>query len=151
MCTTSVVLDTDRTVLAVVLRNLFGNAVAYAPAGGRLWCEAQVVGERCTLSVLNSNNSLTERDVPLLTEPFWRKDASRGTSSENAGLGLSLVSAYATMLKGSFSASLRTPDTFAATLELPIARSTIPPTLREPAPAAAVEMANLATANMIAP
>jgi signal transduction histidine kinase len=100
------------------------------------------------LAVLNTNDSLTTKDLPLLTEPFWRKDASRGTSSENAGLGLSLVAAYANLLHATFTTSLRTPDTFAATLELPSARGLTPPTLRGEAPA---DVANLVAANMIAP
>ena len=107
-----------------------------------MWCEVETRGggERCVLSLLNTNASLTAKDLPLLTEPFWRKDASRGTSSDNAGLGLSLVAAYANLL--------RTPDTFAATLELPIAHGTAPPTLRGEAPE---DVAKLAPANMIAP
>jgi two-component system sensor histidine kinase QseC len=149
LCPTDAVVESDRTVLLVVLRNLFGNAVAYSPTGGRVWCETETRGgEHCVLAVLNTNDSLTTKDLPLLTEPFWRKDASRGTSSENAGLGLSLVAAYANLLHATFTTSLRTPDTFAATLELPLAHGVMPPTLRGEA---SEDVANLAPANMIAP
>lgn len=154
--TTRMFVESDRTVLLVVLRNLFGNAVTYSPAGGRVWCEAEIRGgdsdddgQRCVLSVLNSNDSITEKDLPLLTEPFWRKDASRGTSSDNAGLGLSLVAAYANLLRVTFTTSLRTPTTFAATLDLPVAQGVSPSAFRsEPA---AADVAKLVPANMIAP
>jgi two-component system sensor histidine kinase QseC len=148
LCTTPALVETDRTVLIVVLRNLFGNAAAYTQTGGRVWCEVQTRGERCVLALLNTNDSLSAKDLPLLTEPFWRKDASRGTSSDNAGLGLSLVSAYANLLHAQFDTTLRTPDTFAVTLDLPIAHGPMPATLREAPPA---DVAKLAPANMIAP
>jgi two-component system sensor histidine kinase QseC len=148
-CRTDAVVETDRTVLLVVLRNLFANAAAYTPTGGRIWCEADGRGgEHCVLAVLNTNDSLTTKDLPLLSEPFWRKDASRGTSSENAGLGLSLVAAYANLLHATFTTSLRTPDTFAATLELPAAHgATLPKSRGE----ASADVPKLAAANMIAP
>jgi two-component system sensor histidine kinase QseC len=143
--------DCDQTVLTVMLRNLFANAVAYAPAGGRVWCEFETRGDRCAVSVLNTNDSLTDKDLPLLTEPFWRKDTARNATGEHAGLGLSLVAAYANLLRATFTTSLRGPGTFVATLELPLCRGTEPPARSPARDEQASDVAKLAPANMIAP
>jgi K+-sensing histidine kinase KdpD len=137
-------------VLTVVLRNLFANAVTYAPAGGRVWCEIAARDGRCVLSVRNTNDSLTDKDLPLLTEPFWRKDAARGaTCNANTGLGLSLVAAYADLLHVRFTTALPTPQTFAATLDIPLATDAKPAATRAQKPKA--ELADAVAANMIAP
>lgn len=122
-------LRSDRTVLSVMLGNLFGNAVSYTPAGGRIECVGRMDGNaRYVLEIANTNESITDADLQLLSEPFWRKDASRANTSTNSGLGLALVATYAKLLHAQFTLSLRKPSLFVATLIIP---------LEEDAPAAA--------------
>ncbi len=117
-------LASDRATLATMLGNLFANAVTYTPTGGRVMCRCEgcdtVEGGRCVVEILNTNNSLGATDLPLLAEPFWRKDAAR-TDSSNSGLGLTLVATYAKLLDVQFTTSLPTPDVFCARLEIPCA------------------------------
>jgi signal transduction histidine kinase len=109
--------ETDRTILAAVFDNLFANAVSYTPEGGRIECRGELSSDSYCFKIINRNDSLTEQDLPLLTEPFWRKDAAR-TDSSSSGLGLSLVAAYAKLLHIHFSISLPAADSFVVTLQI---------------------------------
>jgi signal transduction histidine kinase len=111
--------ETDHTILAAVFDNVLANAVTYTPNGGRIRCRAWISDGKYCVEVLNGNNSLTEQDLPFLTEPFWRKDAAR-TSSSNSGLGLALVAAYAKLLDINFGIALRAIDLFVVTLKIPL-------------------------------
>jgi signal transduction histidine kinase len=109
-------LATDRALFSLVLANLFSNAVEYAPVGGAVRVSAEQHSGQFKLSVANTVDNLDLDDLPHLFERFWRKDASR-TSSEHAGLGLSLAEAYAELLKMKIRADLVQPDTLVLLLE----------------------------------
>ena len=108
---------TDKTMLSSIMMNLFSNAVDYCPEHGRLECTMEQRGHSVVFTLLNSNASLTENDLPHMFDKLWRKDPSRG-GTIHSGLGLVLVSAFArglgvgieTKLKnGFFSISLTIP------------------------------------------
>lgn len=89
--------ETDRELISAILTNLFSNAVAYAPDRGSVRCLLQSRDGGFRLDVENSTADLEIDDLYHLTEPFWRKDSAR-TDGRHAGLGLSLVGAYASLL-----------------------------------------------------
>ena len=91
----------DPVLLATILNNLLGNAVAYAPAGGTV----RIALNRHRLVVENLAPDLAPSDVPLLFERFWRKDTRHGGVG-HSGLGLSIVQACAQALGGNSSATL---------------------------------------------
>ncbi len=93
----NVMVFTDRTMLSSIISNLFSNAVEYSPRGGYFRCILQYEEERIILSMQNSNESLTEDDLPHIFEYLWRKDSAR-SNSLHTGLGLSLVKAFASYL-----------------------------------------------------
>lgn len=78
----------DITLLDVLLGNLLGNAVAYAPAGSRvsLRCESHA------WHLSNAAAGLTTDDVAVMGQRFWRKGKDAGV---HAGLGLALAAAAA--------------------------------------------------------
>ena len=114
------VVDSDRTILPAVLDNLFANAVAYATQGGTIQCRGRASGDAYIVEIMNSNEVLTENDLPLLTEPFWRKDAAR-TDLSSSGLGLALVAAYTKLLHIRFGTELPSPNLFVVSLRIPLA------------------------------
>ncbi|HKT26702.1 histidine kinase dimerization/phospho-acceptor domain-containing protein [Dyella sp.] len=78
----------DATLLDVLLGNLLGNALAYAPSGS-------TVTLRCTpvhWSVINAAPELTGDDIARMKLRFWRKGKDAGV---HTGLGLALAASAA--------------------------------------------------------
>lgn len=85
-------LVTDREKLALILSNLFANAVAYGASGSTICCVGERTDSGFALTVRNSTSDLTPDDLPRIFDRFWRKDAAR-SDGQHAGLGLALVAA----------------------------------------------------------
>jgi signal transduction histidine kinase len=120
---TSVVLA-DAAMVEAIARNLLENAAAYAPAGAEIDCR---VGGGC-LAVTNPQEGLSAADLANLFEPFWRKDTARATSDggAHAGLGLSLVKAYAASMGARVRAELTAENAFRVTLTFAAADVIVP-------------------------
>jgi len=88
---------TDREKLALILANLFSNAVAHGCRGGLVTCSATADGAEFSVRVRNSTDALTAEDLPRLFVRFWRKDPAR-SGGRHAGLGLALVSSLCDLL-----------------------------------------------------
>jgi signal transduction histidine kinase len=84
------VLVTDVGMLRLILHNLLGNAIEYAPQGSAVACAVSVEEPGFRLSVSNPAPALRQEDVGRLFDRFWRKDEARA-SDQHAGLGLTLV------------------------------------------------------------
>ncbi|GBE03225.1 sensor protein QseC [bacterium BMS3Abin09] len=109
---------TDEVMLISILTNLFSNAVEYCPEGGHVECSLKAHSENMSLSIINSNASLTEEDLPHMFEHLWRKDSARSGSS-HSGLGLSLVDGFARILGIAVKAELLQSGDFCVTLLVP--------------------------------
>lgn len=80
----------DRAALSMVLTNLLGNAVEYAPPGTNIECALSNGGSDCSLILSNVAQDIEPEDMDKLTEPFWRASASRADRA-HAGIGLALA------------------------------------------------------------
>ena len=109
----------DPHLLAVVLRNLLGNAAEYATPGGSIRVRADRVENAVRLRFGNTSDTLGPDDLPRLFEPFWRKSAAR-TDGTHVGLGLSIVDGYCRAMGVPIAASCDPPDWFEVTLTLPV-------------------------------
>ncbi|WP_372808878.1 sensor histidine kinase [Pontiella sp.] len=87
-------LETDPRMLRIIMANLIGNAVEYAPEGSVVTI---AVGGAALFQCANDAPNLAPDDVPRLFERMWRKDKAR-TESGHAGLGLSIAKACADTL-----------------------------------------------------
>jgi len=65
--------------------------------------------------IANPVTDLAPSDLPLVADAFWRKDTA-GTDSNHAGLGLSLVQAYAKVMNAEFDMKLTEERQFQARL-----------------------------------
>ncbi len=110
------VIESDPQKLSMILNNLLGNANSYALAHTEVVCSAARTEGGFRLDITNRADPLAPDDLDRITEPFWRKDASR-TSDEHAGLGLALVAALASLLRLRVRFSQDGGGTFRATLE----------------------------------
>lgn len=74
-----------------IFTNLLTNAVRYTPAGGaiRVYWEATAAGAR--YAVADTGIGISPKDLPRLTERFYRVDIGRSRASGGTGLGLSIV------------------------------------------------------------
>ena len=78
----------DPALLDVLLGNLLGNAIAYAPGGSRIQLQCTASG----WSVSNPAPDLTAEDIARMQQRFWRKGKEAGV---HTGLGLSLAASAA--------------------------------------------------------
>lgn len=90
-------IESDPDKLSIVLGNVLGNAASHAQPGGEVRCVARRTADGFRLDVENAAEPLSREDLDRIAEPFWRKDSAR-SPGEHAGLGLTLVSALATLL-----------------------------------------------------
>lgn len=85
---TTTALRADSALLEIVLANLLGNAVEYAPAGAAVTLIADTRG----VLIANPAPELGAADLARFGQRFWRKREDRGG---HAGLGLALAAAAA--------------------------------------------------------
>jgi two-component system phosphate regulon sensor histidine kinase PhoR len=72
-------------------RNLLVNAVNYTPAGGRIEVRWRATVHGAEMSVRDTGVGIPRRDIPRLTERFYRVASDRSRGSGGTGLGLSIV------------------------------------------------------------
>lgn len=99
--------DTDR--LQQLFINLVDNAIKYTPAGGVVALTASEVqsrhGEqpRVEIVVTDTGAGIPEKDLPRLTERFYRVDKARSRDLGGTGLGLAIVKYIVQAHAGEFS------------------------------------------------
>jgi heavy metal sensor kinase len=91
----------DRTAGAVVLGdeewlrrlliNLLDNALKFTHEGGRVTVRVTRAGGTVAIEVRDTGVGIAPEDRPHVFERFFRSDPSRSSTTEGAGLGLSLV------------------------------------------------------------
>lgn len=99
----------DPALVESVLRNLLDNALAHGGGLEPIHVRARRAGGSVVVELENQRGELTERDLPHLFEPFWRKDPARHEGS-HSGLGLALVDAWVKSWDGTLRAELVPPD-----------------------------------------
>ncbi|WP_319559071.1 HAMP domain-containing sensor histidine kinase [Marispirochaeta sp.] len=83
----------NRRMLARAVENLVENAVRYAGKAAEILAGAEECSGMLRITVEDSGPGISEKDEPLLFEPFYRGD--RGRNSRGIGLGLSSVRSIA--------------------------------------------------------
>jgi len=84
-----IVADPDRMVQVLV--NLIDNAVKFTRPGGRVTISAAAQPTQIELSVADTGEGVPGRDLPRLTERFYRVDQARSRELGGTGLGLAIV------------------------------------------------------------
>jgi len=91
--------DADRRAIKQIALNLISNALKFTPRGGSVTVTLQGVGEVLELIVADSGVGIAPDDLERLGRPFEQAgDASQ--KANGAGLGLSLVRAFAKLHGG---------------------------------------------------
>jgi two-component system sensor histidine kinase QseC len=111
-------IDTDVAKLAMILNNLFDNAVSYVNEGGAITIAATRIADELRIEITNTGSRIAAAQVPHLTERFWRGDESRSATGMHCGLGLSLCNRLAPVIGGRLTMTSE-HGTFSAVLILP--------------------------------
>jgi two-component system phosphate regulon sensor histidine kinase PhoR len=86
--------DFDR--LQQLFINLVDNAIKYSPVNGTVTFKAAAVAgdnsrSMIDLSIVDTGSGIPEKDIPRLTERFYRVDKARSRELGGTGLGLAIV------------------------------------------------------------
>jgi len=81
----------DTLALERTIYNVLENSLAYTPAGGSITAKVWKDGGGAHVSVEDTGVGIDSRDLPHITEPFFRGDRARGAHAGGAGLGLTIV------------------------------------------------------------
>ena len=91
-------MDGDVMRLRQILFNLIDNAANYAPEGSTITVKAEKRGEKIALSVRDHGPGIPNEDLQTILERFEHK--LRGGRRRGAGIGLSIVSSFVRLHKG---------------------------------------------------
>jgi signal transduction histidine kinase len=78
----------DPARVQLVFANLVSNALRHTPAGGAITLAADPAGDRVRFTVADTGPGIPPEHLPLVFDRFYRVP---GTTSEGAGLGLSIA------------------------------------------------------------
>ena len=81
----------DPKRIAQIVRNLIVNAITYTSAGGEIRVTIEVYPDHQKVNVIDNGIGISEADVALIFERFYRVDPSRTRLTGGAGLGLAIV------------------------------------------------------------
>ena len=111
----------DAVLLARAVRNLLENGIRHNVPGGGLWVRCRRERGRAVIEVENTGTPITPATVQLLTEPFYRGDASRTSAGpDGTGLGLAIVQSIAKTHGGEVRLRARKGGGLIAAIVLPL-------------------------------
>jgi len=94
----SITVELDPNRMALCLRNVISNSIKYTVGSVRVSLEGSRAG--ATISISDDGPGIAPDDLPHVTEPFFRGDASR--TGDGFGLGLSLCQSIVKAHGGEF-------------------------------------------------
>lgn len=86
-----VMLYADSDLIHQVMYNLIENAIKFVNVGGYIEFSFNPVGYMTVISIKNSGDGLSEDELPLVFDRFYKTDKSRGLDATGVGLGLNIV------------------------------------------------------------
>ena len=120
-CPVGLIAEVDEHAFGQMLTQLLDNALAFAPQGGAIRLAALREGDRVSLCVADNGPGVCADDLARILEPFEQGGRSTTDHTNGAGLGLTLVKAFAELHRGTLRIRSEPGKGFAATVELPAA------------------------------
>ena len=114
----------DSDALIRVFANLIQNAIAYSPAGGTVWIDAQYEDHLACVKISDNGFGIVEEDLDHIFDRFYRADKARANSG-GYGLGLAIVRAIVDAHGGTVSAKSQLGLGSTFTVSLPAAPARI--------------------------
>ncbi len=79
----------DYFLMAIVMDNLFSNAIKYGATNGKITCDWDE--SKKIFSISNEGPAIAAEQIPILFNRFYRADNSRSSHIPGSGLGLAIV------------------------------------------------------------
>ena len=117
-CPIGLIVEADETAFTTMMQNLLDNAVTFGRPGGIIRLSATRESATIALRIADDGPGVAEADLERILEPFEQAAAS-GEHDKGAGLGLTLVKAFAELEGGRLALSSAPGKGFAATVTLP--------------------------------
>ena len=95
--------DGDRLMLRRAVGNLLSNAIRHTPEDGFINIALENDGEKVSIRIENSGETIPSEHLPRLFDRFYRVDSSRQRTGEGSGLGLAITKSIALAHNGSVS------------------------------------------------
>lgn len=108
----------DLPKLQRVFANLLDNALKYTPSGGHITVSLDNGGKGAVVTIEDTGPGISEEDLPLVFDRFFRSEKSR--SEPGSGLGLSLAQALVLVHKGTITAASEPGHGARFTVTLPV-------------------------------
>jgi len=120
-CPPNAFVDTDRSILERILRNLLDNAVKYTESG-YIALHAEPAAAGFSVSVTDTGRGIPENEIDHVFEEFYQLDNPERDRTRGLGLGLAIVKRLADLLQITMELTSRTGEGSAFRLVLPAAR-----------------------------
>jgi len=117
-CPTGILVEADENVLGNMIGALIDNAVSFTPEGGAIALSTARRGGMVALTVADNGPGVAQADLKRILEPFEHAGRAQDHAS-GAGLGLTLVNAFAELHSGVLEVESELGKGFRATLLLP--------------------------------
>ncbi len=115
------IVRSDPTLLLMVFRNLFSNALSHGIADHPIAIETETDHSGIRVRITNGCDRVDESELPRLKERFYQRDLSRSQTGKHFGIGLSLCDDILKLLNGRLELNLLQEDRLQAAVFLPIA------------------------------
>lgn len=93
----------DKDKISQVIVNLLSNALKYTKEGGEVLIGVRRCGNMAEIYVRDNGIGISDEDLPLIFERFYRADKSRNRLTGGSGLGLTIAKAIVDAHKGAIS------------------------------------------------
>ncbi|MDD3334701.1 MAG: HAMP domain-containing sensor histidine kinase [Eubacteriales bacterium] len=81
----------DKGMIKQLMRILVDNAIKYTPEGGSITLGVKNTGDTCVLSVTDTGEGISAKDLTKIFDRFYRCDEARKSQTSGHGLGLSIA------------------------------------------------------------
>ena len=89
----------DGMLISSVVNNLLSNAVSHVDGEKIIRVSAEVLGDKCRVSIFNTGKNIAEKDINKIWTSFYRADKSMSRAAGRFCLGLTIVSSIQNLHK----------------------------------------------------
>lgn len=121
-CPIGLLADADESVVTAMAHSLLDNAVTFAGDGATITLAVEQAGDGIAITVADDGPGVPPEDLERIQEPFEHAGRANGSQhSKGAGLGLTLVKAFAELHGGRLELDSQPGQGFTARIVLPAA------------------------------